>query len=80
MYPSLTANVSGVHQAGSLEHQLLGITLALTEDMSQQLDVLEGRKADLIKSVLPALARLAVAPASDQITRAICVKVSSIYE
>lgn len=64
-----------MHQVGSLEHQLLGVTLALVEDLSRLTDVVEGRRADLIQYVLPALARLAVAPATEPNTRTICVKV-----
>uniref|UniRef100_A0A5K3F2H2 Protein kinase domain-containing protein n=1 Tax=Mesocestoides corti TaxID=53468 RepID=A0A5K3F2H2_MESCO len=74
-WASTVGTFSGIHQPGSLEHQLLGLLLALAEDMSRQLDVVEGRRADLIKCLLPALARLAVAPVSDSITRAICVKI-----
>lgn len=73
---STASTSAGVHQSGSLEHQLLVVALTLTEDMSQEVDVVEGRRADLIKSVLPGLAKLAVAPASDPLTRTICVKVS----
>lgn len=71
----LVGTLTGVHRPDSPENQLLSVTLALAEDMSQQIDLVEGRRADLIKSLLPALARLAVAPASDSITRTICVKV-----
>ncbi|KAL5112316.1 Serine/threonine-protein kinase ULK4 [Taenia crassiceps] len=70
-----TGTLTGVHRPDSPENQLLSVTLALAEDISRQIDVVEGRRADLIKALLPALARLAVAPASDSITRTICVKI-----
>ena len=61
-----------------MEYQLLQVTLALVEDISRQLEVVEGRRADLIRLLLPAIARLAVAPFSDSVTRTICVKVRLI--
>lgn len=73
---NILGNLTSVqHHSASAENQLLRVTLTLAEDISRQLDVVEGRRADLIKSLLPAIARLAVAPASDSITRTICVKV-----
>ncbi|VDK34276.1 unnamed protein product [Taenia asiatica] len=74
-WASSMGTLTGVHRLDSPENQLLSVTLALAEDISRQIDVVEGRRADLIKALLPALARLAVAPASDSITRTICVKI-----
>ncbi|KAL5970128.1 Serine/threonine-protein kinase ULK4 [Taenia solium] len=74
-WASSMGTLTGVHRLDSPENQLLSVTLALAEDISRQIDVVESRRADLIKALLPALARLAVAPASDSITRTICVKI-----
>ncbi|VDO03434.1 unnamed protein product [Rodentolepis nana] len=69
------ASSTGIHHSGSAESHLLRVTLALAEDISRLLEVVENRREDLIKALLPAIARLAVAPASDSITRTICVKI-----
>ncbi|VUZ46952.1 unnamed protein product, partial [Hymenolepis diminuta] len=69
------ASSMGIHHSSSAESHLLRVTLALAEDISRQLEVVESRREDLIKALLPAIARLAVAPASDSITRTICVKI-----
>nr|VZI06153.1 unnamed protein product [Spirometra erinaceieuropaei] len=69
------AGISGVHQPGSLENQVLLTTLAIIEDMSQLEDLVETRRPDLLKHILPGLARLALAPASSPETRATCVKI-----
>nr|CDS22817.1 serine:threonine protein kinase ULK4 [Echinococcus granulosus] len=74
-WTSSMGTLTGVHRPESPENQLLNVTLALAEDISRQVDVVEGRRADLIKVLLPAIARLAVAPASDSIIRTICVKI-----
>nr|CDS28341.2 serine:threonine protein kinase ULK4 [Hymenolepis microstoma] len=69
------ASSTGIHHSGSAENHLLRVTLALAEDISRLLEVVENRRDDLIKALLPAIARLAVAPTSDSITRTICVKI-----
>uniref|UniRef100_A0A0V0JBP8 Protein kinase domain-containing protein n=1 Tax=Schistocephalus solidus TaxID=70667 RepID=A0A0V0JBP8_SCHSO len=69
------ASISGVHQPGSLENQVLLTTLAIIEDMSQLEDLVETRRSDLLKHILPGLANLAIAPASSPETRATCVKI-----
>ncbi|KAM7540677.1 hypothetical protein Aperf_G00000043010 [Anoplocephala perfoliata] len=69
------ASSMGIHHSGSAESHLLRLTLAIAEDISRQLEVVESRREDLIKALLPALARLAVAPTSDSITRTVCVKI-----
>ncbi|CAH8541744.1 unnamed protein product [Dicrocoelium dendriticum] len=72
---SSTVTVADVHQSGSVKSNLLGITLTITEDLSQHSDLVETRRRDLVCLVLPGLARLAVAPKARPETRAICVKI-----
>ncbi|VDN12036.1 unnamed protein product [Dibothriocephalus latus] len=69
------ASISGVHQPGSLENQALLTTLAIIEDMSQLEDLVETRRPDLLKHILPRLVDLAIAPAASPETRTTCVKV-----
>lgn len=72
---SSAVTVADVHQSGSVKHSLLGITLTITEDLSQHSELVESRRRDFVCLVLPGLARLAVAPKARPETRAICVKI-----
>ncbi|CAL8095512.1 unnamed protein product [Calicophoron daubneyi] len=71
-----TANgIASIHQPSSVENQLLNTALTITEDLSQQPELVEAKRRDFICLILPGLARLAVVPGALPETRAICVKI-----
>ncbi|KAG5452429.1 hypothetical protein CSKR_107129 [Clonorchis sinensis] len=72
---SSAVSVAGVHQSGTVESQVLTVTLTITEDLSQLAEVVEAKRREFVCLVLPGLARLAVAPRARPETRAICVKI-----
>ncbi|KAA0199367.1 Serine/threonine-protein kinase ULK4 [Fasciolopsis buskii] len=75
--PISSSSIAGLHQPGTIENQLLSVTLTIVEDLSQHSELVEAMRRDFICLILPGLARVAVAPGARPETRAICVKVSS---
>ncbi|KAK4470507.1 hypothetical protein MN116_006054 [Schistosoma mekongi] len=72
---SVAAGLFSVHHSGSFEEEILSVVLTIIEDMSQQSNLVEKRKQDLICLILPGLARLAVCSNTKPEVRSICVKV-----
>ncbi|KAH8871747.1 Serine/threonine-protein kinase ULK4 [Schistosoma japonicum] len=72
---SVAAGLFSVHHSGSFEEEILNVVLTIIEDMSQQSNLVEKRKQDLICLILPGLARLAVCSNTKPEVRSICVKV-----
>ncbi|XP_018652026.1 protein kinase [Schistosoma mansoni] len=72
---SVAAGLFSIHHTGSFEDEILSIVLTIIEDISQQTNLVEKRKQDLICLILPGLARLAVCSNTKPEVRSICVKI-----
>ncbi|CAH8575350.1 unnamed protein product [Schistosoma bovis] len=72
---SVAAGLFSIHHTGSFENEVLSIVLTIIEDISQQTNLVEKRKQDLICLILPGLARLAVCSNTKPEVRSICVKI-----
>ncbi|CAH8856804.1 unnamed protein product [Trichobilharzia szidati] len=72
---SVAAGLFSVHHSGSFEEEILSVVLTIIEDISQQSNLVEKRKQDLICLILPGLARLAVCSNTKPEVRSICVKI-----